>query len=193
MRDEEYLEIEREAYLRRVERRKVRRERRRREIRNRVIALVAILFLTFGVIMTVGADGCEENNTKVSHERVTMPEIIVEELDVPELTSLGLFRVTHYCACQKCCGKEESDPWYGITATGTTATVKRTIAVDPTVIPYGSEVAIFYDDGRICRYMAEDCGKAIKGRKIDVFVGSHEEALALGVIGASVYLVNEVE
>lgn len=121
--------------------------------------------------------------TQTQETAFTEPEIIE-----PQLVSLGQFRITHYCACEKCCGKTD-----GITATGTTATAGRTIAVDPDVIPYGSEVALFYDDGRICYYVAEDCGGAIKGNDIDVFVDSHEEALELGVTGASVYLVNEVK
>jgi len=36
---------------------------------------------------------------------------------------------------------------------------------------------------------AEDCGGAIKKNHIDVYVNSHEEALALGVTNAEVYLV----
>ena len=57
------------------------------------------------------------------------------------------------------------------TATGTKATEGRTIAVDPSVIPYGSEVAVFYDDGRICYYIAEDCG-AESPRRFSVRYGA---------------------
>ena len=35
----------------------------------------------------------------------------------------------------------------------------------------------------------EDCGGAIKQNHIDIYVNSHEEAEALGVANASVYLV----
>ena len=38
-------------------------------------------------------------------------------------------------------------------------------------------------------FTAEDCGGAIKKNHIDVYVNSHEEALALGVTNAEVYLV----
>ena len=39
---------------------------------------------------------------------------------------------------------------------------------------------------------ADDTGGAVKGNKIDVFVGSHQEALNLGVIrNARVYLIGE--
>lgn len=86
--------------------------------------------------------------------------------------SLGEFTVTYYCACAKCCG-EFAD---GVTATGTKAQAGRTIAVDPDVIPYGTMVII---DGHT--YVAEDCGGAIKGNRIDIFMDSHREALAAGV------------
>ena len=61
------------------------------------------------------------------------------------------------------------------TASGTVPTVGRTIAVDPRVIPYGTQVVI---DGHT--YIAEDCGGAIKGNKIDILFETHQEALDFG-------------
>lgn len=55
------------------------------------------------------------------------------------------------------------------------ATEGRTIAVDPEVIPLGSEVLI---DGQV--YIAEDVGGAIKGQKIDIYCNSHQTAINLG-------------
>lgn len=78
--------------------------------------------------------------------------------------------LTAYCSCVECCGKDD-----GITATGTLAKQGRTIAVDPRYIPYGTEVII---DG--VTYIAEDCGGAIKGDRIDLFFSSHEQALSFG-------------
>lgn len=95
-----------------------------------------------------------------------------------ETTYLGEYKITHYCPCEECCGKTD-----GITFTGTKATEGRTIAVDPAVIPLGSEVNI---NGQA--YIAEDTGGAIKGNRIDVFVNSHEEALELGVKYVPVYM-----
>lgn len=51
----------------------------------------------------------------------------------------------------------------------------RTIAVDPKIIPLGSKVK-FSDKV----YIAEDTGGAIKGKRIDLFVGSHSEAMKFG-------------
>ncbi|MDF2656370.1 MAG: hypothetical protein K0R19_2844 [Bacillota bacterium] len=95
--------------------------------------------------------------------------------------SLGTFTVTHYCSCAICCGKSD-----GITATGTMATEGRTVAVDPEVIPLGSEILI---DGQA--YIAEDVGGAVKGRKVDIYVSSHQEAIQRGKIEREVQINKE--
>lgn len=95
--------------------------------------------------------------------------------------SLGSFRITHYCPCYACCGS-----WGGgTTSSGTVPTPGRTIAVDPSVIPLGTRVII---NGQV--YVAEDTGGAIKGKKIDIFVGSHGGALAAGTYYTEVYLAD---
>ena len=94
---------------------------------------------------------------------------------------LGNFKITHYCACEKCCGI-----YAGQTAWGGALTPGYTIAVDPGVIDKLSDV---YIDGYGLR-VAEDCGGAIKGNRIDIAVSSHSEALALGVTYKDVWLVD---
>lgn len=98
------------------------------------------------------------------------------------LKLMGTFRITHYCQCSICCG-----PWAnGITATGVTATTNRTIAVDPSQIPYGTKVVI---NGQV--YVAEDCGGAITENCIDIYVASHEEGESKGVYYTDVYVIQE--
>lgn len=92
----------------------------------------------------------------------------------------GEFRIYHYCPCEKCTGKAPGAKGYGVTATGTTATAGRTVSVDPSVIPLGSEVLI---GDQI--YIAEDTG--VSGRCIDIFVNDHAEALRLGTYTAAVW------
>ena len=101
---------------------------------------------------------------------VLEPEEIIE-IETKEEPVWEKYILTAYCPCMKCCGKTN-----GITATGTQATQGRTIAVDPNVIPYGTEVVI---EG-MGTYIAEDCGGAVKGNKIDVFFSTHEEAVKFG-------------
>lgn len=93
--------------------------------------------------------------------------------------NLGSFTITYYCACEICCDVET-----GITATGTPVVEGRTIAVDPSVIPYGTQVII---GGHV--FTAEDCGGAVKGNHIDIYVNDHQTALSLGRGQADVYLV----
>lgn len=71
----------------------------------------------------------------------------------------------------------------GRTASGTVPEKGRTIAVDPEVIPLGSEVMI---DGQV--YIAEDTGCAIKGNKIDLFVGTEAESISYGVQEHEVFI-----
>lgn len=71
--------------------------------------------------------------------------------------SLGQFTITFYWPGEDRYGK--------LTSTGTIAQEGKTIAVDPSIIPYGSIVLINGNE-----YVAQDCGGAIKGNKIDVFV-----------------------
>lgn len=113
-------------------------------------------------------------------EAPTESEVEEDEVIEEEPYNLGEFKLTAYCPCSKCCGKWAD----GITSTGTTAVQGKTIAVDPGVIPYGTEVII---NGNT--YIAEDCGGAIKGNRIDVYFDSHSEALKFGVQYADVYII----
>ena len=98
--------------------------------------------------------------------------------------------VTGYCKCGICCGWKRNwrfQPVYaygpskgkpkkvGITSSGTRA-VRGTIAADTRLFPYGTIIQIpGYGWGRV-----EDIGGAIKGRHIDLFFDSHQEALEWG-------------
>lgn len=94
--------------------------------------------------------------------------------------------VTHYDACAACCGKTD-----GITASGVRATPYVTCAVDPDVIPLGSDLLVDYGDGELHYYRADDVGGAVRGNHIDLCVSGHEEAAALGVRSATVYWVEQ--
>lgn len=130
---------------------------------------------------TVGGNACWATRIISEDDDLQSDAIIRYAEDGDYGQYLGNYKLTFYCPCEICCGQWAN----GITATGTTATEGRTIAVDPTVIPYGTEVII---GDRV--YVAEDCGGAIKGNRIDVYVDSHEEALSLGVQYADVFVKN---
>lgn len=61
-----------------------------------------------------------------------------------------------------------------------------TIAVDPSVIPYGTKVYIPQFD-KI--FIAEDCGSAIKGNKIDIYMNDEEAVKNWGRKRIDIYIV----
>lgn len=147
-------------------------------------ALIIIGVFILGLI--IGASCIRAQSTEINERdsargteetpaRVDVAEMETAEAETAETTAAPKYdeitvTVTAYCACVKCCGKAD-----GITATGTKATAGRTIAVDPHVIPYGTEVII---NGNT--YVAEDCGGAIKDNRIDIYFNTHQEALNFG-------------
>ena len=81
---------------------------------------------------------------------------------------------------------------YGITATGTRARVGA-IAVDPTVIPYGTRMFIVSTDGEYVYGVAtaEDCGHPdfICGYRIDLYYNTEYECVQFGARDCQVYIL----
>lgn len=81
-----------------------------------------------------------------------------------------------YCSCASCCGKTN-----GITASGAPASTWYTIAASSSFkletvvyIPY------FQNQPNGGWFVVQDRGGAITGNKIDIFMGSHSQALSFG-------------
>lgn len=77
-----------------------------------------------------------------------------------------------------------------ITATGTTVHI-GTVAVDPRYIPYGTRMFIVSNDG-VYEYgisVAEDCGGAIKGDRVDLYFPTYEECMAFGRRNCTIYFL----
>lgn len=74
----------------------------------------------------------------------------------------------------------------GITKTGvdvrntTQYNGRQVIAVDPSVIPLGSDVEIRLPNGRTIEATAQDTGGAIRGNRIDVLIDGVANALDFG-------------
>ena len=140
-----------------------------------------IVFSLFILSIAICGYACGFSAGQAAQAVEVEPEKAIVEISsdyvYTDYKSLGEFVITYYCDCEKC--TIDGD---GITATGTVATEGRTVAVDPSVIPYGMTVII---DGHA--YVAEDCGGAIKGRRIDIFMESLQKALEAGVKVAEVY------
>lgn len=130
-------------------------------------------------------------STTPSSDDVTNEKDDDEESGGLVLVELGRFKLTAYCSCVKCCGKYAlnrpvdeygNEIVYG--SIGARLYAGVSIAVDPSVIPYWSNVII---NGHA--YTAHDTGGGITGNRIDIYFDDHQDALNFGVQYADVFLV----
>lgn len=79
----------------------------------------------------------------------------------------------------------------------TTATMSEVrwgvVAVDPKIIPYGTRMYIVTKDGDFVYGIgtAEDCGGAIKGKRLDLYMPTLREAFAFGRQDVDVYFLGD--
>lgn len=118
------------------------------------------------------------------NKELTEANIIITDLKDQEykLVYLGGYKITHYC-CEK--RKHICGTGTGLTSTGKPVTAGRSIAVDSSVIPYGSQVYIAGYGWRT----AEDCGAWVDGGHIDVAVPTHVEAERMGTVYKDVWML----
>lgn len=118
-------------------------------------------------------------------------EPVDDAIDLERLNGIENATVTAYCICKECCGKDESDPAYGITASGRQAEPFLSVAVDTSLIPLGSTVYVDYGDGKIREYRADDTGSGVNMAHVDICMETHEEAEQHGVQRATVWWKEE--
>lgn len=134
-----------------------------------------ILLIAGAITAFSFASADDLTEARVKNEMFNSTNELKSELN--EWENIGEFKVTAYCSCKKCCGAWAENRPNGVvyTASGEKAEAGKTIAVDTSVIPFGTEVKI----GDVI-YTAQDTGSAVKGNVIDVYYDSHEEALNHG-------------
>lgn len=148
------------------------------------IGIIVIGLILLVCLMWIEDEPVHANNAsqppQTALEQVETVNIV--EKSGPQWMSIGLFKLTAYCGenYHHICNNGDASN----TATMTKPKAGRTIAVDPDRIPYGSIVLI---NGK--EYIAEDCGSAIKGNRIDIFHDSHQEALEFGIQYAEVKIL----
>ena len=108
--------------------------------------------------------------------RATKPDLV----PLDDLVKLGDFIATAYCVT-------------GQTSTGTQTTVGRTLAVNPHVIPYGTEVWLYLEDGTFAGdFIAEDTGSNMLANSnvIDIYMGegSYHDCSLWGAQNVEVYI-----
>lgn len=151
-----------------------------------LIILITLVLLISGLVSLVCLLAAE------SGESEEQPQTRVVQIDSTR-RKLGKFEITYYCSCAKCCGTWGTDrPEVNgkdivFTSTGAVAKEGVTVAVDPNKIPYGTYI---YIEGLGYR-VAQDCGGAIKGNRIDVYMNDHQRAPEAGRHSAEVYILVE--
>lgn len=175
-----------------------RRKRRMRKIMKIIDIAIFVLFATDIIFLAMWIDEtmnvCEKDDkgqVEIEAFEPIKAETNYFEVPCPAVTPDGfyssvenvnahsaVFKVTHYCGCSKCCGNySDGSESVAYGASGKRLEAFVSVAVDPSVIPLGT---VLHDaEGRL--YRAEDTGGAIKGNRIDLFVGDHQEALNMGV------------
>lgn len=146
--------------------------------------LFAIIFLTEEVI---------DMNEKLNNQEVSKSEIVniyiveKETVEVPNDTVSPVvnaqqpsrggsreFIITAYDNSIESQGKWVDQTATGFNLKGQSLISAKCIAVDPKVIPLGSKVELIFDDEYSHLndiYIARDTGGAIKGKRIDLFMG----------------------
>lgn len=158
-----------------------------------IFLIALVIFDLFTSINNKESEKIEVVISNIDELKQATPSIIYIETETEEqqeetekeietkYTSLGEYKLTAYCPCEICCGKWSG----GNTASGTKPQANRTVAVDKSIIPFGTTLVI---NG--AEYVAEDTGN-FKGKHIDIYFDNHSEAVKFGVQKREVLIKNE--
>lgn len=110
--------------------------------------------------------------------------IILPTGEVLTYTHTDIYEATAYTKTDEGCDD--------ITATGSQVRV-GVVAVDPTLIPYGTRMFIITEDGQFIYGVstAEDCGGGIKGKRLDLYMDTTAECFAFGRQDCVVYFLGD--
>ncbi len=158
--------------------------------------VVSVFSMVLGIVLGASAtpvsavDEMTEAQTTIQTEEpseviesiTTAPEVN-DPKPIIEYISIGEYRLTAYCACEKCCGHwatirptDKDGKPIVFTASGNVAKQGVTVAADTNVLPFGTVLLIDCHE-----YIVQDRGGVIDGNRIDIYFESHEEALKFGV------------
>jgi Uncharacterized protein conserved in bacteria len=141
-----------------------------------------------------------EINDSLKYNGIDVQSLVLFD-NQPDINKVKRMRATAYDLSVESCGKLPGEPGYGITCSGTRATVGRTVAVDPDIIPLGSKLYIRFPDKYKSMngiYYAEDTGRLIKGYKVDIFFGEdkkdssliNKKAMEFGVQNVDIQIID---
>ena len=139
--------------------------------------LIAIDILIACIIIALTIWVINGHRHKVNHKPISKLNTTVAIAKESSISTMNDFTITHYCPCEIC-----NDGFAGYVCDGHTMKYylikgEHIAAVDPTVIKLGS--TFIYNK---TMYTARDVGRLIKGKHIDILVGTHAEACRLGIL-----------
>ena len=154
--------------------------------RSRIVTDETVLERPVDQIVAVGIGAQEEAEADSDALWIGDGIIRLPTGEVLTYTEAKTFNATAYTHLDEGCDM--------VTATGTR--VKwGTVAVDPRLIPSGTRMFIVTSDGSFIYGIAtaEDCGGAIKGNRIDLYMPTLSEAFRFGRRSCTVYFLGESE
>lgn len=147
------------------------------------IILVAITIFCNGFKPT-NTYAQESNNIRIEEMTNQIKVIDVKRNNTGTSTNITVNGKTY--KARKMQVKATAYAGHQLTSTGGYAKVNRTIAVDPRIIPYKSKIYI-----PELNYIgvAEDCGSAIKGNRIDIFMATESQCIQWGIKNITIYIL----
>lgn len=111
------------------------------------------------------------------------------DMAVQDYVSLGEYKLTSYCACEKCCGywatirplDDNGEPIV-YTASGAIARQGVTVAADTSILPFGTVILIGGEE-----FTVQDVGGGVDGKHIDIYFDDHQAAREFGVRYETIY------
>lgn len=151
-----------------------------------IFIIVMMLFsgsIGYSIGLNAYANECEEVNADV-----TEPRPVSEAIATIDFEDLGVFTVTAYCGCEKCCGEWSSFPVVGA---GGVELIEGIHCASP--FPFGTILEIegvgFYEvQDRTANWIVEK----YDGKIIDIYFENHDDAVAFGKQTLNVKRVVEV-
>lgn len=184
-----------------------RREERRKRLNQRFRRMFAVALLMGFIIGFVV--GKLTANAEEIHVPDTAPEVMTTilpsvtfppdpvmpepEESAPEKVCLGEYRITAYCACEKCCGEWAKNRPGGIVVGA--AGIELVAGVScASPLPFGTVVEVeglgtYIVQDRTASWVAEKYDNKV----IDIYFDSHEAACEFGLKFANVYVEEETE
>ena len=182
-----------------------RREERRKRLNQRFRRMFAVALLMGFIIgfvvgkLTANAEEIHVPDTAPEVMTTILPSVTIPpdpvipepEESAPEKVCLGEYRITAYCACEKCCGEWVKNRPGGIVVGA--AGIELVAGVScASPLPFGTVVEVeglgtYIVQDRTASWVAEKYDNKV----IDIYFDSHEAACEFGLKFANVYVEEE--